>query len=372
MATALVKENRADMRQAVLLPWWAVQLLAWALYCVVSFLSLTLWYGDPEWLHVMQILLEALSGALLVLPLGWSIKYTEQWHIVARFLSQILLVTGLALVWNVMRMGLFQTLFPEAEIWKEFGGWYFTSILIFALWTTLHYITGAYSAAAEEHSRAQEEHVLRLTAESLSREAQLQMLRYQINPHFIFNTMNSINALVATDRPKEARQMIDQFSDFLRITLVDENRLFTSLSDEIETIKRYLAVEKMRFTDRIDMHFDIDADSGSIKVPTLILQPIIENTIRHAVEGQPGKCVLNVKADVSENNLYITITDTGPGLKDNEDISAGHLGLGLQNIRARLNTAYAGDFDFSIANNKDGPGVKVLLRLLTQPVGGDT
>lgn len=356
-----------DQSRAVLLPWWALQILAWALYCVVSFLSLTLWYGDPEWLHAVQILLEAMVGALLVFPLDRSLKYIGRLNVAVSFLVQCLLVAGLAFIWNVLRMTTFRLFFPEAQIWKDFGGWYFASILVFALWTTLHYIVRAYTTIAQEHERAQQEHLLRVTAESLSRDAQLQMLRYQINPHFIFNTMNSINALVVTNRTVEARHMIERFSDFLRITLDDENRLFVPLHEEIETIDRYLAVEQMRFASRLEIEFSIDPDCRDVPVPPLILQPIIENAVRYGVEGQNEKCLITLSARRDGTHVEIGIADTGPGLARAAEQPVHGTGLGLKNVAARLEAAYANDFAFAIADRPGRPGTLVTIRVPAPP-----
>ncbi|WOE75530.1 sensor histidine kinase [Alterisphingorhabdus coralli] len=353
----------APQPRGVLLPWWALQLLAWALYCVVSFLSLTLWYGEPEWLHVVQILLEAVSGALLVLPLEWSLRHVQRLPVALSFALQLLCVAALAFLWNVLRMTTFQIFFPDAKIWEEFGGWYFASILIFALWTTLHYIVQAYSAMAEEQARAQKEHLRRVTAEGQSRDAQLQMLRYQINPHFIFNTMNSVNALVATKRNSEAREMIERFSDFLRLTLDDEDRLFVPLEEEIMTINRYLSVEKMRFKDRLETVIDIKPDCHSVPVPALILQPVIENAVRHGVEGQHAQCQITITAKRQDGELVVVITDTGPGLSGDAHSDKRRGGIGMRNIAARLATAYGDNYVFTIENNPAARGAMVTMRL---------
>lgn len=337
--------------RAVLLPWWTVQLLGWMLYCIVSFLSLTLWYGNPQWLHVVQILLEALLGAALTQPLGLGLKYAARGPLALRLITHMGIIATIALIWNVMRMYIFAALFPGANIWEDFGGWYFASFLIFALWSALFYGIRTYSAFTAEQERALNEKMRRITAESLSRDAQLQMLRYQINPHFIFNTMNSINALVATDRSREARNMIEQFSSFLRITLEGDKTLFVTLAEEIDTIKSYLAVEKMRFHERLQLEIDIADDLSDISVPSLILQPIVENAVRHGVEGQRKAVLIKIKAKAVDEHLILTITNDGPILKYDNDRKEG---VGLQNVRSRLDTVYQGNYEFTMRDNRVG------------------
>jgi two-component system, LytTR family, sensor kinase len=343
-------QSLINQQRAVLLPWWAVQTLAWSVYCVVSFLSLTLWYGDPQWMHVVQILAEALTGALLTYPFAVALKFIGKGPLPRWIILHLALVPTIALIWNILRMSLFEKLFPGAYIWGEFGGWYFASILIFALWAALYYSMKAYSEVEAEQERARAEHLLRITAESLSRDAKLQMLRYQINPHFIFNTMSSINALVATGRSQEARRMIDHFSDFLRITLDSDDRLFVPLGEEIETVTRYLAVEKMRFNERLRIDIDIHPNVADIMVPSLILQPLVENAVRHGVEAQRSACTIAIRAEASDLRLHIIIEDDGPGLNPQTDSKRKDGGLGLSNVRARLMTVYEDDFTFDLSN----------------------
>lgn len=366
-----IVQPKAIQPQAVLLPWWAVQLLGWMLYCVVTFLSLTLWYGDPQWLHVVQISAEAFLGAALTVPLGLSIKYAARGSIATRLIMHLLIVAITAFVWNVMRMYMFATLFPGSNIWQEFGGWYFASFLIFALWTTLYYSIRAYSAVAAEQERAMNEKFRRITAESLSRDSQLQMLRYQINPHFIFNTMNSINALVATDRSKEAREMINQFSSFLRITLEGDKNLFVQLDEEIDAIEGYLSVEKMRFHERLQMKIDIPPHLSDIMVPSLILQPIVENAVRHGVEGQRKSCLIRVTAQSEDDRLILRVSNNGPPLKmaDAIDKPNGRKegGVGLQNVRSRLDTVYDGDYIFTLEQSDE----KTVTALISIPLSID-
>lgn len=363
---------------AILLPWWLVQLIGWILYCVVTFLSLTLWYGNPQWLHVVQILLEALLGAALTQPLGLGLKYAARGPLALRLITHMGIIATIALIWNVMRMYIFAALFPGANIWEDFGGWYFASFLIFALWSALFYSIRAYSAFTAEQERTLNEKMRRMTAESLSRDAQLQMLRYQINPHFIFNTMNSINALVATDRSKEARKMIDQFSSFLRITLDGDKTLFVTLAEEIDTIKSYLAVEKMRFHERLKLKIDIDDDLADISLPSLILQPIVENAVRHGVEGQRKPVLIKITARSVDERLILTISNNGPALRHDDKRKEG---VGLKNVRSRLDTVYQGDYIFSLKDSRsdedgasehwDGNDEKCVKAIISIPLDDD-
>jgi sensor histidine kinase YesM len=222
--------------------WSNAQIIFWLLISLISFLSLTLWYDRPSISHAFQMSYELLSGILLTRPIIWMGQMIQRHSITHKSLTQLPVVLALAFLWNLGRMQMYTTVFPGSgeNVWTQLGGWYFSAIMIFSSWTLLYYATRASRLAAAEHNRAVVERMKRLAAENLSREAQIKMLRYQINPHFIFNTMNSISALVSTNRNDKAREMINLFSDFLRASLESDPPIYLALKDELEITRRYL------------------------------------------------------------------------------------------------------------------------------------
>ena len=346
----------------IAVPWRALQFIGWGLYCVISFLSLTLWYGPPKWMHIVDIVIQAFIGAGMTWPLSKLLHFSNQGTWLRRISLHLFVVGIIALIWTLIRMKVFEVLIDAPTIWEDFGGWYFTSVLIFSFWSACYYFMRAATSVVTAQQNANDERVRRLTAESLSREAQLKMLRYQINPHFIFNTMNSIKSLVATNRSDEAQRMIGRFSDFLRITLDKDPPLFVPLSEELNTVSQYLAVEEMRFGNRLSLEVDVRSKLLTEQVPSLILQPIVENAVRHGVEKQNAPVEIGIKVKREEDRMIIVVSDTGPGIKFGNAPAGSGSGLGLHNVQKRLESVYGEAFSFSTEANTP-TGVLVTLNI---------
>jgi two-component system, LytTR family, sensor kinase len=193
-------------------------------------------------------------------------------------------------------------------------------------------------------------------------QAQLQALKMQLHPHFLFNTLHSISALVHRD-PDAADRMIARLGDFLRLTLENSGAQEVSLQKELEFLKCYLEIERVRFQDRLTTHLDIEARALDSPVPNLILQPIVENALRYGVAAHnaPGRIEISAKRD--NGSLRIQVRDNGPGLatisKQNGKLREG---LGLSNTRARLAQLYGAAHRFELSNAPGG-GLVVTLEI---------
>jgi len=335
------RTNHDNHAKAIPLPWWGVQLIAWFIFCVLSFLSLTLWYGNARWMHVVHIALQAVSGALMTWPLAYMLRFANTGNVVRRILLHLIVVGIIAFLWNVFRMATFDWMITAADIWQDFGGWYFTALLIFGLWAALYYAIQAYTAIAVERARAVDERLRRVEAENLSREAEMKMLRYQLNPHFLFNTLNSISALVKTNRSDKARKMISQLSHFLRSSLENEGLVDVSLREEIETLLLYLDIEAVRYGDRLNTEFDVDSALMDAQIPALILQPLFENALQYAVAGNVAGGTIRLRGRLLGDVLTLSVEDTG-GRAGQPKIDPKTLqkGVGLNNTEGRIAAHY--------------------------------
>ena len=179
--------------------------------------------------------------------------------------------------------------------------------------------------------------------ESQATSAQLAMLRYQLNPHFLFNTLNSISTLVLLKETARANIMLSRLSSFLRYTLANEPTAHVTLAQEVETLKLYLEIEKMRFEDRLRPRFDIDPRVEHARLPSLLLQPLVENAIKYAVTPREEGAEICVEARLSGDRVQIAVSDTGPGLNEKANRPTLSTGVGLANIRERLAQAYGPD-----------------------------
>ncbi len=227
-----------------------------------------------------------------------------------------------------------------------------TNVLLYAL-----VVIGSQALLNYEGRRAAEASEAKLRAQLA--EARLRVLKMQLHPHFLFNTLHSINSLVAED-PVAASRMIARLGDFLRLTLEQSERQFVTLGEEVEFLRCYLDIEQVRFEDRLSVEFDVEHGAVSTEVPHLILQPIVENAIRHGVAPRAGPGHIRVAARRANGSLRLEVTDSGPGLAP-VTARAG-AGVGLSNVRARLEQLYDGRHRFELANG-DGGGLSVTLEL---------
>jgi len=188
--------------------------------------------------------------------------------------------------------------------------------------------------------------------------AQLEMLRYQINPHFLFNTLNSVSTLVLDNKPERAEQMIENLSNFLRFSLENTPHAKIPLEEEINIIKEYLEIEEIRFFEKLTTEFNIDSDTHNLLVPSLILQPAIENAIKHAIARLKENGKITVSSKIIKQKLLLCVSDNGPGFDTAQPMN----GIGLANMRERLSVIYGGTANLKIAS-KVGKGVKVSLTI---------
>jgi len=190
--------------------------------------------------------------------------------------------------------------------------------------------------------------------------AQLKALKMQLQPHFLFNTLHSISSLVL-EEPQKANSMIARLGDFLRLTLENSNQQLINLKEETEFLRCYLEIEQVRFGERLTVAFQLEPQTLSARVPHLILQPVVENAIQHAIAPRATRGYINIEAKRLNNVLRLEVRDNGPGIPSNE-ISPGAEGVGLSNVRARLHQIYRSDFRFELVNGRDG-GVTVVMEI---------
>ncbi|MFN2392289.1 MAG: sensor histidine kinase [Pyrinomonadaceae bacterium] len=181
--------------------------------------------------------------------------------------------------------------------------------------------------------------------------SQLNALKMQIHPHFLFNTLNSISALMHKD-VKAADKMVARLGDFLRMTLESSGDREVSLKQEMDFVGHYLEIESVRFQDRLVVKMNIDPETLAARVPNLILQPIVENAIKHGISQQESVESLIISSKRHGDRLQIRIEDSGPGLQPSNENGKGsrNVGIGLANTRARLAHLYAENYRFEIKN----------------------
>jgi sensor histidine kinase YesM len=222
-------------------------------------------------------------------------------------------------------------------------------VVLYLLAAALHYLLGAFEASQEAERRA-------LELEITSREAELRTLRAQIHPHFLFNSLNSINALIAS-RPEEARRLCVRLGDFLRRSLTLGSREQIPVTEELDLAENLLSIEKVRFGDRLSVEIQVGEGVRACAVPPLVLQPLVENAVTHGIAQMLDGGTVRIEADRRDETLVIAVEN--PRDPDSPDPKGA--GIGLRNVRRRLAALYGGDADMRVQSERES--FRVELRL---------
>ena len=236
--------------------------------------------------------------------------------------------------------------------WADIADTAFGRYFLVLAWVALYF---ALVKAEEARAAERREGEYRRAAAA----AELRSLRYQVNPHFLFNTLNSLSALVMTGRQGGAETMIQNLSTFYRRTLSGDPTSDLPLADEIELQKLYFAIETVRFPDRLLTRFDIDEGVADAMVPGMILQPLVENSVKYAVAATPRPVTITIAARREGDELVISVSDDGPGA---ESLEAQSHGIGLANVRDRLRARYGEAAGIQYGKRPEG-GFMTVLRL---------
>ncbi len=334
---------------------WFLQGLGWAGYFLLRSLSGFANSMGPMWI-VHTALLTA-TGYSLTLLMGALFRRLITMRVIWTAVLSLAAVVVASTAFSVIETWSYATfLKPDARpVGFEYFGAILLNFALLAAWTALYYGINYYILLEEQITQ-------RERLESQASSAQLAMLRYQLNPHFLFNTLNSISTLVLLKQTERANAMLARLSSFLRYTLANELAAKVTLAQEVETLKLYLEIEKMRFEDRMRPHFRIDADTIGAKLPSLLLQPLIENAIKYAVTPSEDGADIWITATREGEAVRIEVSDSGSSDGCSGAASSASTGVGLTNIRERLAQAYGSAHGFTIRQNEHD-GFSVIIEI---------
>lgn len=342
---------------------WMVILAAWLVPALLSgfdsYVQDRLDGRTPDWRWVLFSSLDWLLYALLT-PLVFRASKRlplKPPHLVRNVSLHVLGAFAMCVAWaalgTLLRLGIFraQSAAGPGKIWLSFVSWVFTTLpfgvgIYFALVGIQH--SFFYFAQARER----ETQAARLAAQ-LS-EARLGALRMQLNPHFLFNSLNAITVLVRDQNTEAASRMLELLSDVLRQVLRAEESHETALRRELDFLERYLAIEQVRFSDRLRPRIEIDPAIIEAAVPRFLLQPLVENALRHGISRRADAGVIEVRGHREGDRLILTVRDDGPGLGSAVE---GTSGVGLLNTRARLRALYGETATLELANAAGGGAI---------------
>ncbi|AFN57247.1 histidine kinase [Zymomonas mobilis] len=378
---------------------WMLQSVGWTGYFVLRALGGLA--NSMGLLYIVPTALATVTGYSITLLM--SVAYRRLIHakpLVTWSISIFILVMASA-IFSMIEVWAHATFYRSVSmpVGIEFLGAILLDFALLIAWSALYYGINYYLMLEKHMGR-----IHRIEAQASA--AQLAMLRYQLNPHFLFNTLNSISTLVLLKQTSRANAMLSRLSSFLRYTLANEPTAMVTLEQEVETLKLYLEIEKMRFEDRLRPHFEIDPAVAHVRLPSLLLQPLIENAIKYAVTPCENGADISVTARFENGHVRIDVVDSGPGAVEEEEsleeiiieaedsspiqpdksntaliphenlepdtpkpivnpkkhTMSASTGVGLPNIRDRLFQTYGADQSFQTFNRPEG-GFAVVIEI---------
>ncbi len=358
---------------------WLLVLGYWCFVSVISLFTLTLWYGAISWLHIGHTIIQSALGFILSFPLYFAVMAIWEQSLFMRVLKSILLTIFVALIWTVARLAIFIHMTTFDDQWNDFGGWLFGSIFIYlglvGFFHGMKYfqlLQNKHNVMLKTEAEIKEEQIKTMRAQTVARDAQIKMLRYQLNPHFLCNTLNAINSLIEIEEPKKAQRMAIQLSKFLRYSLDNNPNTKITLENELNALNLYLEIEKTRFSERLKLDFNIDKQALQASIPSLLLQPIIENSMKHVIAKNENGGTIRLSANITDHQLVLVLSDTGSTNIDSKMLkSSKGRGIGLRNIDERLKILYGNDFLFELNIMASG-ALKTTIKIPYEPLNNSS
>lgn len=339
---------------------WVLQFIGWAGWAVAGMLAWIYW--KAEWAVIALFFPAALGG--MTISTGLRYLYRAVWNapIAARVMAVLIGSYLGAAVWRILNNTLVWTFASHDPYVGEPHGLmsYFegilTSFYILLCWSGMYVGIKYYQMYQAETQKL-------LQVSAMAHQSQLKMLRYQLNPHFLFNTLNAISTLILDKQTDLANIMVTRLSSFLRYSLDSDPMAKVDMETEINALKLYLNIEQVRFEDRLNVEIELDEKSRRALVPSLLLQPLIENAIKYAVAASEDGGTIRIDARVFGGDLLLEVSDDGPGIDNLDAIDLGSgRGVGLQNTCERLQSIYGDDQAFQLAP-AEPHGLKICLRI---------
>ena len=356
MSLAAITENKK-------LLFWALQLWGWSAWAVTTYLGVAFVQeaptGYPVYLGIIAVI-----GMVLTLPVRYVYTFTWDNSAVSRAFVVLIASYFSGIVWVFIRRKIFFSMFPEDAakmIAKAQSEWimFFEGSLqagsVMLVWSALYFGIKYYLLSQEEKQRY-------LAAMGRAHQAQLKMLRYQLNPHFLFNTLNAISTLILDQDNKTANEMVSKLSGFLRYSLESDPMREVSVKDEVASMMLYLEIEKVRFGERLNLEVFVADEAANAMMPSMLLQPLIENSIKYAIAKSVEGGTIRITAYRRRDLLQLSVVDDGPGIEQKQDLSAPSTGVGIKNIQGRLKELY-GDNQFCELRPSEPRGLTVVINL---------
>lgn len=332
--------------------WW----LVWLIIGVGQSLLFYYAYGSFTYVSVIDSLVSLLIYSGIALSLWYPFRFFNTGETRTMALITNIIASGALSVslWVLLTKFIMTTVFPEQPDYQAYWDATFpyrigTGVFIYGLIILTYYLFVSLTNLSEKNAKA-------ARLESLIKETELKMLRSQINPHFLFNSLNSISSLTITD-PEKAREMVVKLSEFMRYSLSRKDEQPVTLLHELENLRLYLDIEKVRFGDKLITEENIESQCLDIKIPVMLLQPLYENAVKHGVYESTESVKISITAKIVDQYIELNISND----YDPESAKRGGTGTGLLNVTRRLELFYNGEASINISKEDGIYSVKLYI-----------
>lgn len=318
---------------------WMLQLIGWTGWMTLFAIRDAYW-GQP-FERILLLFVDAVAGLMLTTGLRYIYRAVWDRPVYQRIITVLIASYAVAAIWQPVKNYSQFYYYQDFELIKAYGVMgYFSGIIGYSYflmlgWSGLYFALKFYRLLQVEIEKS-------IRAQSLAHESQLRMLRYQLNPHFLFNTLNAISTLILEKNTDAANAMVSKLSHFLRYSLDKDPMQRVDLEHEINTMKLYLEIEQVRFDDRLKVEIEVTDTARQALVPSLVLQPLIENSIKYAVANSEDGGTIRIFGDRVGDQLKLIVSDDGPGIEGLGE--PGKMptfkGVGIANTRERLSQLY--------------------------------
>lgn len=354
--------------------YWRLQIAGWGFYGLLYFVHLFMFrdFKPIDLFRIASVLCLGFcisNGLRLIYKkidfISHSILYLSMVVLGCSLIASNIWFWGFRILWGIITGGWMQwnqylTLAPFV---KTLIPVFFDTVLLTS-WSALYFTIKLWRAWNDQVERAQ-------LAKNQAHTAQLQMIHYQLNPHFLFNALNAIRALIGEDK-QQAKQMITELSEFMRYSLISKQSSIVPLVSELEAIHQYISIEKRRYEEKLQVQFVIDPQSESYPVMSFILYPLVENAIKHGMKTSSIPLKIKICSEMNDSTLILKICNTGRWIHPSNGKSRGNLFEGLSVVKKRLKNIYPDEFVFITEEEKGWVNVIIEIKKRIKPVHEET
>jgi len=325
----------------------------WATISIINIILQVFWYDIPLTYSILDTGTTYVLYPLLGSSIWYSIRYNslEEVSVGRLIIFHFIAASILCGIWIYISYAIYQPFIKDNNKYLKDGlpSKIFLGYVMYAIYLVFFYAVNYYQSLKEKIKKESE-------YKALIREAELQALKSQINPHFLFNSLNSISSLTVSN-PEKAQEMVINLSTFMRYSLMHNEKEMVSFSRELENIKLYLSIEKVRFGKKLNAEFEIDAHCMEAEIPNMILQPLYENAIKYGVYETTDQVTIKTSCNCEGNFLKITIVND----YDSSTIKRRGEGIGLRNIKKRMEIIYNNPDLMKVTDNKTSFEVQLII-----------